>query len=398
MDTRKHPEETETQYIWRICSAKDAGILDITWDEVASILNKELRDEGEYYTSSAYRKKYQQAKLFRDEVFSKETDKESEQKYLEQKRELECLKIQYRDERRGWQAQNYANARFNQQMDYLTEQLQKIGRKEFLVFDYVDRESTKDMILCLNDTHLGLEFDSIFGHYNLEVAKERLETYLDKVIEIGEINNIESIYVACLGDIISGLIHPTIQIANRENVIEQIKISAEYIANFVMELAERFKHIYVYGCSGNHSRLQPSKELNLKDEKLDDLVLYIVKCLLSNVDNVTVDLNNIDTTIAEMNIRGKDYVLVHGDHDKWTPNDVAKLSMMLHKIPYAIINGHKHFPASTEISGVKCIQSGSLCGSGDDYTITQRLCGNPNQTILTVDKDGIDAIYNVDLS
>ena len=47
MDTRKHPEETETQYIWRICSAKDTGILDITWDEVASILNKELRDEGE---------------------------------------------------------------------------------------------------------------------------------------------------------------------------------------------------------------------------------------------------------------------------------------------------------------------------------------------------------------
>lgn len=398
MDTRKHPEETETQYIWRICSAKDAGILDITWDEVASILNKELRDEGEYYTSSAYRKKYQQAKLFRDEVFSKETDKESEQKYDEQKRELERLKIAYRDERRDWQKQNYTSARINQQMDYLAEQLQQIGRKEFLIFDYVDKESTKDIFVSLADLHIGQTFDNAFGKYNSDIAKERLEEYLDKIVEIGEIHNIENVYVGLLGDLISGNIRTSIQVSNRENLIEQLKLTAEYVANFITELAQRFKHVYVAGCAGNHSRLIANKDLDIKDERLDDLLLWIVSALLKHIPNITVDTKNIDNTIAEMSIRGKNYILVHGDHETWNANDISKLAMMLKKFPYAIINGHRHYPACSEVNGIRLIQSGSLAGSGDSYTITQRLSGNPNQTVLVCDEYGIDAIYNVDLS
>ena len=204
IDLKRQTGETETQYVWRICSAKDTGTLDITWDEVADILNRELRDEGEYYTSSAYRKKYQQAKLFKDEVFSKETNTESAQKYMEQKRELEQLKIAYRDERRGWMAQNYAATRFNQQMDYLVEQLKTIGRKEFVVFDYIDTDSTKDMIVCLSDLHIGQTFDNAFGQYNTAIAKERLEEYLDKIVEVGQIHNIENVYVCCLGEFLYG--------------------------------------------------------------------------------------------------------------------------------------------------------------------------------------------------
>ena len=398
IDIRRQPGETETQYVWRICSAKDIGTLDITWDEVAEILNKELRDEGEYYTSSAYRKKYQQAKLFKDEVFSKETDNESEQKYLEQKRELERLKIAYRDERRDWQKQNYTTARFNQQMDYLTEQLQQIGRKEFIVFDYVDRESTKDIFVSLADLHIGQTFDNAFGKYNSDIAKERLEEYLDKIVEIAEIHNVENVYVGLLGDLISGNIRTSIQVSNRENLIEQLKLTAEYIANFITELSERFKHVYVAGCAGNHSRLVANKDLDIKDERLDDLLLWIVSALLKHIPNITVNTKSIDNTIAEMSIRGKDYTLVHGDHENWNANDISKLSMMLKKFPYAIINGHRHYPAYTEINGIRLIQSGSLAGSGDPYTITQRLSGKPSQTVLVIDEDGIDAIYNVDLS
>lgn len=54
MDLNKNSNETELQYIWRLCSAKDSGVLDMTWDELADTLNKNLReDESEYYGSSA---------------------------------------------------------------------------------------------------------------------------------------------------------------------------------------------------------------------------------------------------------------------------------------------------------------------------------------------------------
>lgn len=385
--------------MWRICQAKDIGTLDITWDEVADILNKELRDDGEYYTSSAYRKKYQQAKLFKDEVFSKETNGEAEKKYQEQRRELEMLKTQYRDERRGWNAQNYAAARFEQQMDYLAEQLQKIGKQEFLVFDSVDRESTKDLIVILSDLHAGQTFSNCFGEYNSDIMRERLETYLDKIVEVIITQNIQDVYIACLGDLISSNIRLSIQVSNRENIIDQVKISAEAIANFSTKIAEYCHHVYVYNVSGNHSRLQSSKELDVKDERLDNLIAWIVKQMVDYPgNNITVDLNNLDTTITEMTVRGKDFVLTHGDFNAWTPGDVGKISLMLGKIPYAILNGHLHTPAYAEINGVRCIQSASVAGSGDDYTIQRRLCGAPNQTMLTVTEDGIDAIYNVDLS
>ena len=39
---KKLPEENEGQYIWKIGQAKDAGLIDSTWDELAPRLNTEL--------------------------------------------------------------------------------------------------------------------------------------------------------------------------------------------------------------------------------------------------------------------------------------------------------------------------------------------------------------------
>ena len=130
-NTERTENESELQYIWRLCSAKDSGILDYTWDELANVLNKNLREEDEEWTSSAYRKKYQQAKVFYDEVFSKMESEHYYQELLEQKRDLERMKIQFRDERNAWNKQNYIDARATQKLDYLEEQLISIGKTQF---------------------------------------------------------------------------------------------------------------------------------------------------------------------------------------------------------------------------------------------------------------------------
>ena len=68
-DLRKSPQENEDQYIWRIGELKDKGLIDMTWPELGVLFNKELRDDGENWTDSAYRKKYQYAKRLYDNVF-----------------------------------------------------------------------------------------------------------------------------------------------------------------------------------------------------------------------------------------------------------------------------------------------------------------------------------------
>ena len=78
-------------------------------------------------------------------------------------------------------------------------------------------------------------------------------------------------------------------------------------------------------------------------------------------------------------------------------NGLAKLSMMIGYFPYCVLLGHKHFPATTEINGIKMVQSGSMPGSGDDHTIELRLSGKPSQTVLVCNKDGIECNYTVEL-
>ena len=72
-----------------------------------------------------------------------------------------------------------------------------------------------------------------------------------------------------------------------------------------------------------------------------------------------------------------------------------QLISMIGFFPYAVITGHNHYPASTEVDGVKVVQSGCLCGSGDDYTKEKRLSGKANQSILVCNEHGIDAFFPI---
>lgn len=72
VELHKLPNETEEQFIWRLGQAKDAGLLDMDWEGIASVVNTEFReDESEYRSECAYRKPYQSAKRFLNPECSK---------------------------------------------------------------------------------------------------------------------------------------------------------------------------------------------------------------------------------------------------------------------------------------------------------------------------------------
>lgn len=400
---KKLANENEEQYIWRVAQLKDSGVIDIQWEELAEYINQQCReDESEYRSSSAYRKPYQYAKKFYESgVFSKFDEDEYTEKLNKQKRELEKAKIAYRDERNGWNKQNRIESRIEEKLDNLERDLKEIGESNFKIENTIQsNDGDNSLIVMLSDLHAGQTFNNIFGRYDTDILKDRLRQLLDKTIQIGNRHNSVMVNVVLLGDQISGNIHNTIQVSNRENVIEQVKIAAEVITWFCVELANVFPFVHVYECAGNHSRLVSNKELAIHDERLDNLITWIVKQMTSHIDTIKIhddDYTRIDSGISVFELYGKEYVAVHGDYDNLNKTGVGNLSMMLGRIPYAIMNGHNHFPSSTDINGVKIIQGGSIAGAGDDYTIEKRLSGKPNQTVLVCDENGIDCIYNVEL-
>ena len=396
-DLKKRDGENEEKYIFRLGQAKDSGLIDMDWTELADIINKECRnDESEYRTEAAYRKPYSDAKRYYEAgVFG---DYKDEGVYLEelqrQKQEIQKEKRKLFDERLDINRALRQEARLETTIEKIEGMLADIGNKRYISYSPITVESNNDMVVMLSDLHIGATYYNFNGVYDSSIAKERLEQYLAEVVGIQKCHNAESCTVVMCGDIISGNIHKTISVTNKENVIEQVKLACEYISDFIYELGKHFNKVTVRGVAGNHSRIE-TKEDALLGERLDTLILWFVKKLLKNAKNIAVEDINIDDTFTAFSLRGIIYFAVHGDFDSTNTNSVAKLILWAKMTPYCILCGHKHYPSMTEVSGVKVVQSGSLGGSGDEFTRQKRLTGEPSQTVLVVDDSGIKCCYPI---
>ena len=380
--------EDENAYIWRVCDNKD---LIGTWQDVCSLLNEELHHD---YNESWYRKMYQSFMMVFDSIKDKYFNNE-QLKQMERKKQ-EIIKERYRlnDERTAYNRALRNDARLDARLDMLEQKITEFGRISFPDVNNIHTGvNDNDLLVLLSDLHIGQTFKSFNGEYNTKIAQTRMGQYLKKIIEIGKQYNSDKCYVSLQGDLISNSIHKSIAITNQENVIQQIKFASELITAFIYELSHAFNRVIVTSVSGNHSRLD-KKEDALKDERLDDLVIWYMDAALKNVNNVDIITNNPDTTFAVMDIRGKKYINVHGDYDAFSKNGVASLSMMLGFFPYAITFGHLHTCAMSDESGIKIIRGGSLAGSGDDYTIEKRLTGKASQMVCVCTDKGIES-YNI---
>ena len=388
---KRFENESTDELIYRICQDKDKiG----TWQDVANIINELTGDD---FGESTYRKKFQSFQKMLSANQSKFADSESQLREIEyQIRELERMKIQFRDERRSWNKQNYENSRFDEVMNILVERMDNFAKTDFTPHSSPTIDGDKNMIICLSDLHIGQCFSSYFGEFNSDIAKERLQKYMNEILNIARDNHVKKAYIFMLGDNISNSLHKTIEVSNKENVIDQLKLSIEYISSFCYELTKHFEHVYLASASGNHSRLQ-AKDLAQHSERLDAFIAWDVCRTLQYVDNFHSLLHrSIDDGIADVNIDGKTYLLIHGDYDTPTKTGYLNLSNIVGFFPDYICCGHKHFCFYSQES--KFIQSGSIAGSGDDYCIEKRLAGQASQMVCIVDKTGVKSVHPVMLS
>lgn len=387
------------------CSNKTQKIIDDDWSEICERYNLDFNPDTIRKGSqppligSAFVSEYYKWKEAKNKNNFNENDDYFNKLRLE-KQEIQKEKRKLYDERLDINRRLREESRLETTIEKIDEMLNGIADKRYITYDnYIDfSNSENDMIVCLSDLHLGASYYNFDGYYDSEIAKERLNQYLAEIIEIQRTHKAKNCVVLLLGDLISGNIHSTISVTNKENVIEQVKLACEYISDFVYELGKHFNNIEVRGVSGNHSRIQEKKENALLGERLDSLIIWFIKTMLKNVENIIVYDEDIDDTVSTFFVRDKLYFGVHGDFDSMNDSSIAKLALWTKMTPYCVLCGHKHFPAMNDVSGIKVVQSGSLGGSGDEYTRQKRLTGKPSQTVLVVNKDGIKCCYPIELN
>lgn len=393
---KKLENETEEQYLWKIGQLVDSGKVE-SWASINDIVNKELGiDEDKWRDESSFRKRYQAAKKFYDGCFSKMESKEYQNKLDAMNRELARNTVKFRDQRRSWNRQNFMDSRFDEVMDIIEERLDNFAKIDFTPHPTPIVDGENSMIACLSDLHIGQCFSSYFGEFNSDIAKERLQKYVDEIINIAKLNKVKNIYVCMLGDNISNSLHKTIEVSNKENVIDQLKLSIEYITSFCYELTKHFENVYLASASGNHSRLQ-AKDLAQHSERLDAFIAWDVCRTLKDQENFHSLLHcSIDDGIAMIDVNNKSYMLIHGDFDSTNSQGYMKLANMVKSFPEYVLCGHRHFCSYSQ--DTKFIQSGSLAGSGDDYCIEKRLEGRASQMVCICDNSGVKGLFPVILS
>lgn len=393
MDIQKRDNETQSEYMKRLTN----GILvdkTISTTEYEN-LSEPLFGEGNNYNSSEVRKRCYGIKAYIEALEKDEVNNISDDKILKEY-ELKRIEVEkgtqkFFDQRTSYKKLVRDNTREDENYDII-KRIMSEGNLPKLEYVYKTIEHTdNDLLVSLNDIHFGADISNAWNTYNSDIFKTRLTEYINQILEVKNLHNSENCYVCANGDLISGIIHPSILASNKENIIEQIMGVSECISQFLGELSKHFNNVVFTVVAGNHSRLG-NKDDSLKNERMDYLVPWYAKARLQNVDNISFT-KNIDSTMSIIDIRNKKYLQIHGDYDSGKSAKQA-CALMAGKDIYAICCGHLHHSSMDYVDGTKIIMAGSFLGM-DDYCISKRIIGIPQQLICVCDVSGVKCLYDI---
>lgn len=403
VDTKKLDNESELQYIWRICSEKDAGTLDVTWEELSEILNKNLRDdESEWLGSSAYRKKYQQAKAFYEEVFSKMKSTEYSDDIAVRQRELNKERMKLQTEKIEYNRWLREEARDELIMEKICNAITTLPSLTIPKNIEVSHNN-RSYALIWGDEHYGTEFQikdlygGILNEYSPEIFKERMAYLLVKTIEFVKKENIDILHVMNMGDFTDGILRVSQLMKLRYGVIDGTIKYANYITEWLNELSEHV-NVKFYMTDGNHSELrmlgQPKGSFT--EDNIGKVVREFIKVRLENNPNFALIEN--PTGYIYANLSSNIILGIHGEA-KNLGCAIDEFSRIYDtKIDY-LIAGHLHHSKSEEV-GIRSevINVPSIIGV-DDYSLSLRKTSNAGAKILVFDQvDGLVMDYRIKLN
>ena len=375
-------------------------LVDRTIDDDYEELSERLFGEGNCFNSSEVRKRMYGMKAIIEAI-----DRDGEMSIADEDtlNALDAKKIELQKERQRFFDQRNAYTKLlrersrQEELNEILFEAVKAGNLPTLDYTYTEIDhSDNDLLVSLNDIHYGANVRNYWNTYNSDICRDMMRRYLDRIISIGKTHGSENCIVWANGDEISGNIHQSIAVTNKENVIEQIRGVSELISEFLAALSKYFRKVIFVSVAGNHSRLDPNKERALVDERLDDLVEWYLGARLQNFEKVIIGGGEkIDSTIYLIDVRGKTYCGVHGDFDG-SPGKVQSLQSMAGRPLYAVLSGHLHHNKTDEVQGVKTIMAGSFIGM-DDYCVQKRIVGKAEQMVCVCDSNGVRCAYDIPL-
>lgn len=392
---RKENEE-DLDYAMRLIDIKkEERPDDLDWGDIVELLGLDLNKDSLRKSQDTIFGGIAVYKKMKDkELISKPSDYQQEVQI--QLQELKKERIRLSDERAALNRRLRNEARKESMHDLITECAQSLKTEDNKIKPVcVEEEFEKAAILTLSDFHFGLKINEFNNVYNADVFYQRLNKILGKTIEYIQLNKVRTLYVLGLGDYMSGIIHTTTRIENRENIVQQVIKVSEALSQMLTELS-KFVEIYYYDVTDNHGRVFSNKDDWENEDNFSLFVRWYLDARFKDNEYIHIMQNTYSNEIGVVEIFGRNYAFTHGHRDKIS-NIVQNLSLMTKKFYDAIFMAHCHHYEANEIHGTYVYMNGTLSGT-DMYANNERKTSNPSQNLFILNSnDGIECQYLIKL-
>lgn len=358
----------------------------LTWNDVRDIINYIYNVN---YTSSCYKSRYQRHKIC-DNIINGDNENDIINEKLF---ELAKEKVKLSDERVQINALIRRLAREETLKEIANNVVEQMSSKKQLNYspNIIANNQFVEGLLLIGDWHYGIVIDNMFNKYDTVIVKDRVSRLLNRVISICRKDNISTVHVTNLGDMIAGDIHLPLRINSRVDVITQVLEVSEIIAEFLNELSN-VVHVSYCGTLDNHSRIDPNKANSIELESLARITDWYLRARLPQITFTADSVSDI----SEVNILNHNIAFIHGHKDR-QGTMVSSINNFAQKHYDLICSAHYHHFSANEECGTFMIANGSLMGT-DDHAYDLRLHSNPSQTFVEVTRENVvDNIIKIDL-
>ena len=390
VNLKKEDNENTNEYIWRMCDYKDKGLLDLNWEQVGELINKELfgSDEELYRTSSAYRKPYQYAKDFYDDVFKKRMysyDNEAIKKMDDLKRDIQKERIKLNTTRVEYNKWLRENARDELIVEEICKSISNLSPLEKPAY-IQNKYSTKEYCLVFGDEHYGTEFEltdllgNIINSYSPEIFEKRMWDLFYQVIDIIKKEDINILNVYSMGDFSDGCLRVSQLMKLRYGVIDGTIKYANFISNWLNELT-KYVRIRFQMTDGNHTELrmlgQPKG--TFVEDNMGKIVKEFIKIRLEDNNNFTFIEN--PTGYIYDNLAGNVILGIHGE-TRSLEKTLKDLSAIYNTQIKYLFAGHLHHSKLEEIGiNSEVINIPSIIGI-DPYALSLNKASNASAKLF----------------
>ena len=395
---KRKRSESIVDFKLRICDNKEA--LDLTWDDIAEIINKET---GDNFGEAKYRKWYKDFSEGIDYAIENEADKTILEKKRMQEYEIKKERAKLNTERseiNRWIREGARQELIAEKISKAIEELEPITVPKVINYK---QEQEKVLTVDLADMHFGREGviegfkGEVLAEYSNEIFYNRMATLLEEVKSIGATHNITKVFVFNLGDSIDGLLRLTQLQFLSMGVIESVTTLAEFLAQWLNELSETFEVEY-HSVLGNHAemRIGGIKSGELAQENLEKIIPWFIKERLKDNSRVVVH----DAEFIQMvDVLGTKVCLTHGQNERNLEQSIKDYSMIYGEQIHILKTGHLHHLNNRTIGmigerNIEYIQSPSICGI-DEYSMKLKKTANAGSLVTVFTPKGKYCTYEV---